>query len=388
METTVKKSDFVLAPYMKSNDLRATYQILNTVVPYIVLWFLAVKAAFISYWLLPPIVVLMALFSGRCFSLMHDCGHYSLFRSKRVNRVIGFMLGAINAIPQYPWSRGHAYHHKTNGDWERYRGPSALIATEEFAKLSPSAQRRYELPRHPLMIFPGGFFYLAIKPRLALILGTYGFIGHFLTCLKQDLGMGLATIFSSYKSKNWYTAGEFWELLFNNICVVGGWIFLGNLLGFGFFLSVYSITLTLSAAIFICVFFVQHNFEGSYAHKTEGWDYLRGAIEGSSYLELPKVFRWFAADIGYHNIHHLCEKIPNYNLEACHNQNRHLLADVKVLRMSDIPNCFKFILWDSASNRLVSIASFRQSAQSIVDTEPSFPGRTEMEKVMVKNVET
>ncbi|HEY9852679.1 MAG TPA: fatty acid desaturase [Leptolyngbyaceae cyanobacterium] len=381
METTVKKSDFVLAPYMKSNDLRATYQILNTVVPYIFLWFLAVKAASISYWLLPPIIVLMALFSGRCFSLMHDCGHYSLFSSKWVNRAVGFMLGALNAIPQYPWSRGHAYHHKTNGDWQRYRGPSALISTEEFAKLSPSAQRRYELLRHPLMIFPGGFFYLAIKPRLALILGIYGFIGHCLTCLKQEPGIGLAKIISSYKSKNWYTAGEFWDLLFNNICVVGGWIFMGNLLGFGFFLSVYSINLTLAAAIFICVFFVQHNFDGSYAHKTEGWDYLRGAIEGSSYLELPKVFRWFAADIGYHNIHHLCEKIPNYNLEACHNQNRHLLTDVKVLRISDIPDCFKFILWDSASSRLVSIASFRQTTQSLID-------KTEMAEAVVTNVKT
>lgn len=385
METTVKKSDFILAPYMKSNDLRATYQILNTVVPYILLWFLAVKAASVSFWLLPPIILLMALFSGRCFSLMHDCGHYSLFTSKKVNRAIGFMLGVINAIPQYPWSRGHAYHHKTNGDWERYRGPSALITTEEFAKLSPSAQRRYELLRHPLMIFPGGFFYLAIKPRLALILGTYGFIRHLLTCLKQDPGMGFAKIISSHKSKNWYTTGEFWDLLFNNICVVGSVIFLGNLLGFGFFLSVYSITLTLSAAILISIFFVQHNFDGSYAHKTEGWDYLRGAIEGSSYLELPTVFKWFAADIGYHNIHHLSERIPNYNLEACHNQNRHLLANSKVLRMSDIPDCFKFILWDSASNQLVSIASFRQATQSIVDTESSFLDKTEMEKVPVKN---
>lgn len=126
---------------------------------------------------------------------------------------------------------------------------------------------------------------------------------------------------------------------------------------------------------------MQHNFDGSYAHKTEGWDYLRGAIEGSSYLELPKVFRWFAADIGYHNIHHLCEKIPNYNLEACHNQNRHLLTDVKVLRISDIPDCFKFILWDSASSRLVSIASFRQTTQSLID-------KTEMAEAVVTNVKT
>lgn len=122
IETQIKKSDFVLSPYMKSNNLWGTYQILNTVIPYLFLWILAVKAAAISLWLLPPIMVLMILFSVRCFSLMHDCGHYSLFSSKKVNRVVGFMFGVINAIPQYPWSRGHAYHHKTNGDWERYRG--------------------------------------------------------------------------------------------------------------------------------------------------------------------------------------------------------------------------------------------------------------------------
>jgi len=387
MEITVKKSDFILVPYIKSNDLLATYQILNTVVPYVLLWFLAVKAAAISVLLLPPIMVLITLFSVRCFSLMHDCGHYSLFHAKRVNRVVGFMLGVINAIPQYPWSRGHAYHHKTNGDWERYRGPSALLSTEEFAKLSPFAQKQYEFLRHPFMIFPGGFFYLAIKSRLALIVGTYGFLSHVLTCLKKDPRMDFAKIVSSHKSKSWYTAAEFWDLLFNNICVVGSWIFLGYLLGFGFFLSVYSITLTGAAAIFICVFFVQHNFDGSYAHKTEGWDYLQGAIAGSSYLELPTVLKWFAANIGYHNIHHLSERIPNYNLEACHNQNRHLLTQAKRLRITDIPDCFKFILWDSASSRLVSIASFRQTVQPIVDAEPSILNKIEIAKAIVQNVE-
>ncbi len=359
----VKKSDFVLVPYMQSNDWRATYQILNTVIPYLLLWFLAAKAAAISLWLLPPVMVLITLFSVRCFSLMHDCGHYSLFRSKRVNRGVGFMLGVLNAIPQYPWSRGHAYHHKTNGDWQRYRGPSALISTDEFAKLSPSGQRWYAILRHPLMVFPGGFFYLAIKPRLALIAGTYGFIVHALTCIRRGEGLGVSEIIHSYKSKNWYTTGEFWDLLFNNICVVSSWIFLAHLLGPGFFLSVYSITLTCSAAIFICVFFVQHNFDGSYAHKTEGWDYLLGAIAGSSHLQLPTILKWFSADIGYHNIHHLSERIPNYNLEACHHRNSHLMPDIKILRIADIPTCFQFILWDADSDQLTSIASFRQQAQ-------------------------
>jgi acyl-lipid omega-6 desaturase (Delta-12 desaturase) len=373
MKNAIEKSDFVLTPYMKSNDFRATYQILNTVVPYIFLWFLAVKAAAISLWLLLPIVSLMTLFAVRCFSLMHDCGHYSLFTSKKVNRIVGFILGVINAIPQYPWSRGHAYHHKTNGDWERYRGPTGLASTEEFAKLSPLNQKLYELRMHPFMAIPGGFFYLAIKPRLSLILGTYGFIGHLVTCLKENSGMRLSEIFSTYKSRNWYTTAEFWDLLFNNICVVSGWIMLCHFLGAEFFLGIYSIILTFSAAIFLLVFFVQHIFEGTYAHKTEGWDYLVGALEGSSYLKFPPILKWFSADIGYHNIHHLSERIPNYNLEACHNQNIHLLSDVKTLKIGDILGCSKFILWDSATNSLISIDSFRQRAKFTARTECQSP---------------
>ncbi|WP_228055444.1 fatty acid desaturase [Lusitaniella coriacea] len=366
----IKKSDFVLNSYMKSNDLRATYQILNTVIPYGFLWFFAWKMAAISIWFLPPIILLMVAFSIRCFSLMHDCGHYSLFSSKKVNRIVGFFLGVINAIPQYPWSRGHAYHHKNNGNWEVYRGPSALISTEEFAKLSPLHRGIYQLLRHPFMLFPGGFFYLVIKPRLALILGTVDFIKHLLTCLKQDFGMGLSGIFATYKPKYWYTTAEFWDLLFNNICVVGSWVLLSRLFGLGFFWSVYSIVMTCSAAIFICIFFVQHNFEGSYAHKTEGWNYLLGAVEGSSYLKLPAILNWFSADIAYHNIHHLSERIPNYNLRACHNANAHLLSNVKVLTIRDIPDCFQFILWDAASDSLQSIESFKRSeiqASQVVD---------------------
>jgi len=382
VKTMVEKSDFVLTPYMKSNDWWATYQVLNTVIPYLLLWVLAVKAAAFSIWLLPPIVILMALFSGRCFSLMHDCGHYSLFRSKRINRAVGFVLGVLNAIPQYPWSRGHAYHHKTNGDWERYRGPSALISTEEFAQLSPAAQQRYELLRHPLMLIPGGFFYLAIKPRLALIAGTYGFIGHLLSCLRQYPTLGLGEIISSYKSRHWYTTAEFWDLLLNNICVVGIWILLSAWLGPVLFLSLYFITITCSATIVICVFFVQHNFDGSYAHETEGWSYLQGAIEGSSYLEMPRILKWFAADIGYHNIHHLSERIPNYNLEACHQENIHLLAHSKTLKLADIPDCFKLILWDVASSRLVSIASFRKKSESLdLILEADFRARSEVTSV-------
>lgn len=361
MTKTIVKADFVLTPYMKSNDLRAAYQVLNTLIPYIFLWFLAAKAVAISVWLLPPIIVLLVLFSLRCFSLMHDCGHYSLFSSKKVNRVAGFVFGLVNAMPQYWWSRDHAYHHKTNGDWERYRSIGDFLSTKEYAQLTPSDQKMYGLLRHPLMAFPGGFFYLAFKPRIILLLGSYDFIRHAFSCLSSDTSVGLAAIISSHKPQHWSTAAEFWDILLNSIVVVGGWIFLSFLLDPVFFLSVYSIVLTLSAAIFINIFFVQHIFEGAYAHKTEGWDYLAGAVEGSSYLDIPAVFKWFTADISYHNIHHLSEKIPNYNLKACHQKNSHLLLDSKTVQMSEMLNCAKFILWDSEANKLTSIKAFHRS---------------------------
>jgi acyl-lipid omega-6 desaturase (Delta-12 desaturase) len=359
MKNTVKKSDFVLTPYMKSNDFRAACQILNTVIPYLALWFLAVKTT--SFWLLPPIIILMILFSLRCFSLMHDCGHYSLFSSKKVNRIVGFVLGVINAMPQYSWSRDHAYHHKTNGDWERYRGVADFLSVQEFAALSSSQQRSYELLRHPLMAFPGGFFYLAIKPRLAIILGISDFVRHLATHRKNNLSWSAAA--AAHESKHWQSIEEFWDLLFNNIFVVSGWIALSHFLGIGFFLGVYSIVLTCSAAIFIYVFFTQHIFEGSYAHQTTGWDYLRGAVEGSSYLELPTIFKWFSADIGYHSIHHLSERIPNYHLEDCHHANIHLLSEVKKLRAGDLLDCAQFILWEPASNSLISVEHFHQNYQ-------------------------
>ena len=185
-----------------------------------------------------------------------------------------------------------------------------------------------------------------------MLLGCFGFFGHGLSQIRQGGFAAIPNLFKTYKSKHWYTTAEFWDLLFNNIGVVTLWLLMGAWLGHGRFWISYSVVMTFSAAIFICIFFVQHNFEGSYAHRTEGWSYDRGAIEGSSYLKMPAIFNWFSADIGYHNIHHLSEFIPNYNLRACHERNAHLLRNVKVLRMGDIPSCFRYILWNRETNSL------------------------------------
>ncbi|AFY37182.1 fatty acid desaturase [[Leptolyngbya] sp. PCC 7376] len=358
MDNTIKKSDFILQPYMRSHNLKATYQVLNTLVPYIFLWFLAFQLSKISILFLPPIILLLVLLSLRGFSLMHDCGHNSLFTSKRANRIVGFVLGVLNAMPQYWWSRDHAYHHKTNGDWEQYRGIGDFLSTDEYKALSSFGQKVYRRTRHPWMVLPGGFFYLAFKPKIILVAGSYDFIRHWLACIQANSSATFSSVVDSHQPKQWGSAAEFWDVLLNNICVVSSWIILCHFLGTSFFLSVYSMVLMFSAAALICIFFIQHNFEDTYAHNTEGWDYLCGAVEGSSYLKMPVILNWFTADIGYHSIHHLSERIPNYNLKACHQKNAHLLGNMKTVQIKDILHCAKFILWDSDSEQLVSIDEY------------------------------
>lgn len=357
---SLKMSDFELKPFMVSNNWRALYQIASVLVPYGALWYAAWSIHTTMPWLVVPIVAVMVLFMLRSFSIMHDCGHYSLFKKKTVNRGFGFLLGIVNGIPQYPWSRGHAYHHKHNGDWDRYTGPAVVFSVEKYQALSPFGKWMYAAVRHPLMLFPGGFFYLVVKPRVQLIGGVLAYLAHVLRCLVTGRWKQIAT----YESKWWYTTGEFWDILFNNICVVGAWILAGELMGHGFFWAVYAPLMTVSAAIFICVFYIQHNFEDSYAHRHEGWSYIAGAIDGSSYFKLPGILNWFTADIGYHNIHHLCSKVPNYRLAACHRANADLLADVHVLRIRDIPKCYGYILWDAERDRLTTIAELREQVDA------------------------
>jgi len=351
----IRKRDFSLRPYLQRSNKRAFLQIASTLLPIAGLWLLLPKAFAISPLLVAPILVLLILFSSRCFSLMHDCGHQSLFRDNILNHIVGFILGVINAIPQHPWSRGHAYHHRHNGNWDLYRGPSALITSAEYASYSPWRKRFYQFLRHPLMLFPGGFFYLIIKPRAALILGSLDFA---IDSLRHIINNGFCKwqlLISNHRSRHWYTASEFWHILGNNICVVATWVLMGSWLGLGLFWVSYSIVMTTSAAIMICFFFVQHNFEGSYAHTTNDWDSFKGDIEGSSFLKMNRIFNWFSADIGYHNVHHLCEGIPNYNLRACHEANAELLKNIKVLNLVDIPSCFNLILWDRDKQQLATI---------------------------------
>ena len=42
------------------------------------------------------------------------------------------------------------------------------------------------------------------------------------------------------------------------------------------------------------------------------------------------------------------------------NRMKTLLADVKVLYLADIPQCYGYILWDAAHDRLTTVAEYRR----------------------------
>ncbi len=339
---------------MASDDRIALWQIISTVLPIVAISIALGKATHSlsaqTLVLSAALFVLLVLFLSRSFSLMHDCGHQSLFRSKNTNRIAAFVLSLIHGMPHHPWSRGHAFHHKHNGNWDRYRGPSALITRQKFNQKTDSSKRLYKILRHPLLLFPGGFFYLIIKPRATLLLGFFEFSLHSMRGCLKAIGAGqlpdLGAIAASHKSSFFYTKGEAIDTTLNTICVALLWWWAGSAIGYVHFWVLYFLVMSTSAALMIAVFFIQHNFPGSYASSEEDWSYFKGAIEGSSYLQMPALLNWFTADIAYHHIHHLSERIPNYRLSQCHQANLHLLGGVRRLRLSEISTCFSLILWD------------------------------------------
>ena len=144
----------------------------------------------------------------------------------------------------------------------------------------------------------------------------------------------------------------------NNIVLISAIVGASWYFGVIPFFTVYILALSLAGALGIILFTIQHNFEDSYATGDEGWNYNAAAIEGTSYLDLPRVLHWFTADIGYHHVHHLSARIPNYKLRACHKEYQHLFTEVPTIKLKDVAKSFKFILWDETSGRMISVQQY------------------------------
>lgn len=352
----------MISRYAESDDLLGLTQVLATLIPFALLWWAAIRLDGVSPWLVAVPLPFIILLNVRAFGLMHECGHGSLFRSRRLNRATGFLLGVISGMPQYVWAQHHNYHHAHNGNWEKYRGPYATLSVEEYAALTPAQQRMYRYKCSVLGAPLAGFVYLIFNPRLTWLRGTVGLLIHTIRRKFAEPALSLRAHAAAYRTRYWKSAREYRHMLWNNVALLSVWAMMCHLCGVAQFFSIYVLSLSIAGGAGIVLFTVQHNFRHAYASDSEHWDHDLGAIEGTSFLVLPRWLNWCTVNIGYHHIHHLSASIPSYRLVKCHEEYEHLFSRVTRVRLGEVLGALKCILWDRQAQQIISIAEYQQRA--------------------------
>lgn len=359
------KKKEITARFSKKNNAIAAGQVATTLIPFALVWYITIKSAsldnaFLSWGLTATGIAALCLILLRVFVLMHDCGHNALFARASYNRAAGFCLGLICGMPQYVWSKNHAFHHATNGNWDQYRGPLATLSLDEFNALTPGQQIRYRLLRHITMAPVGGFLYLIFNPRFNWIKGSLALLSFVVRNKLRAPSRPLRSIARDFQPRYWNTWKDYRHMTANNLVLLTIWGLMSLAIGPALFFTIYLISVSLSGAGGIILFTVQHNFEGSWAADQAHWDYNRAAIEGTSFLVLPAWLNWFTADIAYHHVHHLSASIPNYRLAACHQAYASLFEDVTRISLRDVPKALRNNLWDRDHHRITSVGQVAQ----------------------------
>src|ERR1700758_3333028 len=81
----------IVLKFQKPSPWRASWQIIDTLVPYAALWYLMYLCLPISWWLVVPLAILAGALLVRVFIIFHDCGHGSFFKSRAANDTVGFI---------------------------------------------------------------------------------------------------------------------------------------------------------------------------------------------------------------------------------------------------------------------------------------------------------
>ena len=336
MEQVIKKDlkDWakIVSKYKKPDNKKAIIQIINSFGPFVGLWILMYYSLSWSYGITLGLAFINAFFLVRIFIIQHDCGHQSFFGHRKWNNRIGLICSFFSAIPYKYWAKVHSHHHGHTGQLEeRNFGDINFLTVREYQNLPLLKKLTYRIFRSPFMLF-------CIVPIIYLVFSLrYPFLGK---------GM-----------KGWKSIHQ--SLTTNNLFFAGIVAACGFLLGWQSFLMVHLPIVYFFGVIAFWFFYIQHQHEETYQHWKDNWDYLIAAIKGATYYKLPKVFQWLTGNIGFHHIHHLSSKIPNYNLEKCALENPILQKHVKILTFSESLKTISNKLWDEELERMISFNEYK-----------------------------
>jgi omega-6 fatty acid desaturase (delta-12 desaturase) len=326
----LKQLPGIVKSYQLPDNRKAIIQILNSFLPFVAIWVAMYFLIDVSFWLVLPLAAINAFFLVRIFIIQHDCGHQSFTANRKANDLIGELCGLISFMPYRYWAKSHNFHHGHNGIlWEhRDIGDINLLTVNEFKALPRLKKIHYALFRSfPVLFVIGPAWYLLIQNRFPLI-----------------------------RLKGWEHAHRaLWK---HNLMLIGLHVGIILLLGYKAFLMVHLPILLFFAVIAIWFFYVQHQHETSYKAWKDQWDYIRAAVQGSTFYNLPKIFHWLTGNIGYHHIHHLNPLVPNYQLARCHHENPILDQVANKIKFVESLRCMFNKLWDEEQERMITYREY------------------------------
>lgn len=318
-------------PYEKSEINHSVRQLINTLVPFFTLWVLAYLSLSVSYFLTLAIGVVAAGFLVRIFIIFHDCCHNSFFKNRKANEIVGTITGILTLFPFKQWQHSHNVHHASSGNLDkRGVGDIWVLTVDEYLAASPKVKLQYRLYRNPIVMF--------------LIGPTFVFL--------------LTNRFNRKGARK----KERMNLYFTNIALVAIVALSCLLIGWKAFLMVQAPIFLISGTLGVWLFYVQHTFEDAYFEEDAEWEYVKAAVEGSSFYKLPKLLQWLTGNIGYHHVHHLSPRVPNYKLEEAHN-NTDPLKHVPTITLATSLESLKFRLWDEKNKKFVGFKNLKASTE-------------------------
>jgi omega-6 fatty acid desaturase (delta-12 desaturase) len=323
----------IVAAYSHPDLPRSIWQTINTLVPFFVLFYLSIRSVDISLWLTIPLTILTAGFMVRAFIIFHDCGHGSFFKSQRANDLLGMVTGILAFTPYYRWKHEHAIHHATSGDLDRRgTGDVYTMTVQEYLDAPWWKKVGYRVMRNPFALF-------IISPLLVFVIME-----------RIPPAKGKREIASV-----WWTNLAL-AVIITIMILIFGW---------RAYLTVQLMVLFFGTSLGVWMFYIQHNFEGVYWERHDKWDYFKASMQGSSFYKLPAMLQWFSGNIGFHHIHHLGSKIPNYNLPKAYKENQ--IFHIKPLTLLSSLKCLKWRLYDEANRRLTGwdvLKGYRQQSST------------------------
>ena len=318
----------------------STVQLLMTLLAFGALWSGMWLALDISYAITLILSVPAAGFLIRLFVIQHDCGHQSYFNAARANDWVGRALGVLTLTPYGYWRKTHAAHHATSGNLDRRgAGDITTLTVREYRALSPMRRWLYRLYRNPIVLF------MLVPTILFVVL--------------RRLPIESAA----------HRRDALFSILANNVALAGVMAAMIALIGVTDFVKIQLPIMVVASTIGVWLFFVQHQFEHGYWRAEDEWDFEQAALQGSSYLRLPKVLQWLTANIGLHHVHHLSSRIPNYRLQACLDRFPELAREAHEISLIGSLKCATLALWCEERQRLIRFRDVRMARGRVVALE-------------------